>query len=77
MTYRIARLIAVLGNSIEGLPSVNASDTFRRLHAHGPIAKIPRRRRWRVTAYGHQAMGTPQNLRDHHFPNVYATAAAA
>ena len=30
---------------------------FRRLHAHGLIAKIPRTRRWRVTAYGHQAMG--------------------
>ena len=50
---------------------------FRRLHAHGLIAKIPRTRRWRVTAYGHQAMGTSLYLREHHFPNVYATAAAA
>jgi len=39
--------------------------------------RIPRTRRWRVTAYGHQAMGTSLYLREHHFPNVYPTAAAA
>ena len=50
---------------------------FRRLHAHGLIATIPRTRRWRVTAYGHQAMGMSLYLREHHCPNIYATAAAA
>ena len=48
---------------------------FRRLHAHGLIARIPRTRRWRVTSYGRQAMGTLLDLHEHHFPNVYATAA--
>lgn len=57
--------------------SAKVGRCFRRLHAHGLIAKIPRTRRWRVTAYGHQAMGTSLYLREHHFPNVYATAAAA
>jgi hypothetical protein len=50
---------------------------FRRLHAHGLIAEIPHTRRWRVTSYGHQAMGTSLYQREHHFPNVYATAPAA
>jgi len=49
--------------------------SLRRLHAHEQIAKISRTRRWRVTAYGHPAMGTSLYLREHHFPNVYATAA--
>jgi hypothetical protein len=40
--------------------------------AHGLIAKIPRTRRWRVTRYGRQVMGTSVYLREHHFPNVYA-----
>ena len=57
--------------------SAKVGRCFRRLHAHGLIAKIPRTRRWRVTAYGHQAMGAPLYLREHHFPNVYATAPAA
>ena len=57
--------------------SAKVGRCFRRLHAHGLIAKIPRTRRWRVTAYGHQAMGTSLYPREHHFPNVYATAAAA
>jgi hypothetical protein len=57
--------------------SAKVGRCFRRLHAHGLIAKIPRTRRWRVTAYGHQAMGTSLYLREHHFPNAYATAAAA
>ena len=57
--------------------SAKVSRRFRRLHAHGLIAKIPRTRRWRVTGYGRQAMGTSPYPHEHHFPNVYATAAAA
>ena len=44
--------------------SAKVSRTFRRLHAHGLIAKIPRTRRSRVTAYGRQVMGTSLYLRD-------------
>ena len=47
----------------------------RRLHAHDLIAKIPRTRRWRVTNYGSNVMGTSLYLREHHFPNVYAGVA--
>ena len=52
--------------------SAKMSRCFMRLLAHGLIAKIPRTRRWRVSAYGHQAMGSvalsaraplPQRLR--------------
>jgi hypothetical protein len=50
---------------------------FKRLHAHGLIAKIARTRRWRVTTYVHQAMGTSLYLREHHFPNFHTTSAAA
>jgi hypothetical protein len=52
--------------------SAKVSRCFRRLHAHGLIAKIPRTRRWRVTNYGRNAMGTSLYLREHHFPNVYS-----
>lgn len=31
---------------------------LKRLHVRGLIAKIPRTRRWRVTAHGHQLLGT-------------------
>jgi hypothetical protein len=57
--------------------SAKVGRCFRRLHSHGLIAKITRTRRWRVTAYGHQAMSTSLHLREHHFPNVCGTAAAA
>jgi len=40
------------------------------VHAHGLIAKIPRKRRWRVTDDGRKVIGTPMYLREHHFPNV-------
>ena len=46
-----------------------------RLHAHGLIAKSPRTRRWRVTNYGRNVMGTSLYLREHHFPNVYSGVA--
>ena len=52
--------------------SARVSRSFRRLHAHGLIAKIPRTRRWRVTNYGRNVMATSLYLREHHFPNVYS-----
>ena len=56
--------------------SAKVSRTFRRFHAHGLLAKVPRTRRWRVTAYGRQVIGTSLYLREHDFPNAYATVAA-
>jgi hypothetical protein len=56
--------------------SAKVSRTFRRFHAHGLIAKIPRTHRWRVTLYGRQVMGTSLYLRNHHFPNAYSKIAA-
>ena len=56
--------------------SSKISRTFRRFHAHGLIAKIPRTRRWRVTTYGRRVMGTALYLRDHDFPRAYSKIAA-
>jgi len=53
-----------------------ASRIFRRLHAHGLIAKIPRTRRRRVTIYGRRVMGTALYLREHDFARAYAKLAA-
>ena len=52
------------------------SRIFRRLRAHGLIAKIPRSRRWRVTRYGRRVMGAALYLRHHDFARVYTKAAA-
>ncbi|HRD96349.1 MAG TPA: hypothetical protein PLA97_08135 [Rubrivivax sp.] len=52
--------------------SARVGRCFRRLHAHGLIAKIPRTPRWRVTDYGRKVMGTTMYLREHHFPNAHA-----
>jgi len=56
--------------------SCTVSCIFRRLHAHGLIAKIPRTRRWKVTVYGRRVMGTTLYLRDSDFPRAYAARAA-
>ncbi|MBL8316219.1 MAG: hypothetical protein JNK55_21000 [Rubrivivax sp.] len=42
------------------------------VHAHGLIAKIPRKRRWHVTDEGRKVIGRTMYQREHHFPNVYA-----
>ena len=55
--------------------SAKVGRCFRRLHAHGLIAKIPRTRRWRVTNYGRNVMDTSLYLREHHYPNVYSGVA--
>jgi hypothetical protein len=53
--------------------SAKVDRCFRRLHAHGLIAKIARTRRCRVTNYGRNFMRTSLYLREHHFPNVYSS----
>lgn len=56
--------------------SSKVSRIFRRFHAHGLIAKLPRSRRWRVTLYGRRVMGTALYLRQHDFARAYAKIAA-
>jgi hypothetical protein len=48
---------------------------FRRLHAHGLIAKIPRSRRWRVSLAGRRTMSTAIKLREVAYPSLFAAAA--
>jgi len=46
-----------------------------KLRGHGLVAKIPRRRRYRVTAYGHRVMTAAIAVHDTEFPAAYAAAA--
>ncbi len=55
--------------------SSQVSRLLHRLHVHGLVAKIPRSRRWRVTAFGHNVMGTAVKLRQRDFPSLYPVAA--
>jgi hypothetical protein len=55
--------------------SAQVSRLLHRLHVYGLVAKIPRSRRWRVTAFGHRVMGASVKLRQRHFPTLYAEAA--
>ena len=48
---------------------------FRRLHAHGLIAKIPHSRRWRVSLAGRRTMTTAIKLREVAYPDLFAAAA--
>jgi hypothetical protein len=40
------------------------------------VAKVPRSRRWHVTALGHAVMSAAVLLREEHFPNVFLKDAA-
>ncbi len=51
--------------------SAQVSRLLHRLHVYGLVAKIPRSRRWRVTAFGHRVMGASVRLRQLHFPAFY------
>jgi hypothetical protein len=55
--------------------SAQVSRLLHRLHVYGLVAKIPRSRRWRVTAFGHRVMGASVRLRQVHFPAFDAEAA--
>lgn len=50
------------------------SRLIAKLRGHGLVAKIPRRRRYRVTAYGHRVMSAAIAMHDHDFPVAYAAA---
>jgi hypothetical protein len=51
------------------------SRLIQKLRGHGLVAKIPRRRRYRVTAYGHRVMSAAIAFHDHDFPAAYEAAA--
>ena len=55
--------------------SAQVSRLLHRLHVHGLVAKIPRSRRWRVTAFGYSVMATAVKLRQRDFPSLYPVAA--
>ena len=55
--------------------SAQVSRLLHRLHFHGLVAKIPRSRRWRVTAFGYTIMGTAVKLRQRDFPSLFRVAA--
>ena len=71
--FRNAEILAALwGDSrdrAERLRRANAiTRRLKRLHVRGLIAKIPRTRRWRVTARGQQLLGTMVQLHYHGLP---------
>jgi hypothetical protein len=51
------------------------SRLIAKLRAHGLVAKIPRQRLYRVTAYGQRTLTAALALHDHHFPDAYLAAA--
>jgi hypothetical protein len=55
--------------------SAQVSRMLHRLHVYALVAKIPRSRRWRVTAFGHRVMSAALNIRNKEFPTLYAHAA--
>ena len=62
-------------------PPTDAEEAHRRcervsrlivkMRGHGLVAKIPRARRYRVTAYGHRVMGAALAIHDQHFPQNF------
>lgn len=56
--------------------SQRTSRLLRLLHAHGLIARIPRSRRWRVTAEGRVTMATILLHHHEHYVHTYAAHAA-
>ena len=47
-----------------------------KLRGHGLVAKVPRRRLYRVTPYGQRFMSAVIAIHDHHFPAAYHQTAA-
>ena len=57
------------------IPSSQVSRLLHRLHVHGLVARIPRSRGWRGTAFGYSVMGAAVKLRQRDFPSLYRVAA--
>lgn len=51
------------------------SRLITKLRGHGLVAKVPRRRLYRVTPYGQRFMAAAIAVHDHHFPDAWAAAA--
>jgi hypothetical protein len=51
----------------------HTSRLIAKLRAHGLITKIPRRRSYRVTGYGHRVMTTAIAIHDQQFPHIWNT----
>jgi len=57
--------------------SAQVSRLLHRLHVDGLVVKIPRSRRWRVSASRYRIMSVSLQLREIHFPSLHADAAKA
>lgn len=53
------------------------SRLIAKLRGHGLVAKVPRRRLYRVTAYGQRFMSAALAVHDRDFPSAWDTAARA
>jgi hypothetical protein len=51
------------------------SRLIAKLRGHGLVAKVPRRRLYRVTNYGQRVMATAIAVHDRHFPDAWAATA--
>lgn len=51
------------------------SRLITKLRGHGLVAKVPRRRLYRVTPYGHRFMATAIAVHDRDFPDAWTAAA--
>ena len=57
----------VIRRSVAGA-AAGVTRLIQLLRAHGLVAKIPRTRRYRVTAAGEQLMGAAIQVKERHFP---------
>jgi len=57
------------GKQQERQQAARVSRLLKRLHMHGLIGKIPRTRRWRVTAKGQRLMATCLSVHQHDYPD--------
>ena len=71
---KLAHTLYPLASEAEKQPG-QVTRLFRRLHAHGLIAKIPHSRRWRVSLAGRRTMTTAIKLREVAYPRLFAAAA--
>jgi len=55
--------------------SAQVSRMLHRLHVYALVAKIPRSRGWRVTAFDYRVMSAALSIRHREFPSLYADAA--
>ena len=74
LRQKLARTSYPLAPNEDMQPS-QVTRLFRRLHAHGLIAKIPRSRRWRVSLAAPRTMSTAIKLREVAYPALFAATA--